>query len=270
MASLSPRVTNQGAGQGVFPVATETASISSAVGAIAISNSQGSGGADLASRISIYQPCVELTPELIAAHANDIAAIKAKKGVIGIGAVQHKKTGEIKLVYIKFERKKVNCDVYRFVLYTMDGSPFGYGDVRPYLNRGDTFGNLDDLFTDFLEESYGTEEKRVNKGKLEELQNLTYGTWRNVGFLLVKAGLQHYLKQGCEARMDVLAGKTSHIFYYKLGFRALDAATNARIEKAMAEKRGTADLMSVRMFLPREAREQWLKGIAEDPLRLPE
>jgi GNAT superfamily N-acetyltransferase len=225
--------------------------------------------APVSSNNDIYQSMVVAPPELIAKHADEIRGLRSNPNVIGIGAVQNKKTNEVALVYIQYSQENPRRDVHRFTAYSMAGHPYGYADIRPYLNRDDKYGNLDDKYGDFVEEPYGNEATKVNKSKMEELQNLTRDVWKNVGFLIVKTALQHYRKMGCELRMDLGAGKSAHGFYHKLGFRSTIPEVNQRIEKAIAGKLPTADLMHQRMFLPKEARDQWQKEIDSNPISFP-
>ncbi|MBX7067458.1 MAG: hypothetical protein K1X28_09525 [Parachlamydiales bacterium] len=230
-----------------------------------------SSGIDPSRVISVYQPKIALPKELVALHRHDIEKLKMRGNVIGIGAVQDKSSGAIELVYIEVNQKET-YDKYRFIMKNLEGDVYGYADVKPYLhgNRPDGFGNRDDFFPDVIEERYGDEkETKLNKVKMDALQNL----WRSkkyVGVLLTKAILQYYLKKGCEARMDLSAGYTSHGFYYKLGLRAHDAETNKKIAAALAEKRGTSDLQARSMFLPKVSREQWMKIIEADPIGFPD
>jgi hypothetical protein len=196
-------------------------------------------------------------------HKDQLARIKNIWGF----ALLHNQERKEELCYIKVE-PDFEYESYTFNLYNLKGMTLGQAKYLLYRTHEDGYKNMAESFPSFLKEGYGDEENKVSKVELEDLRRSTWCDYKYVGYTLIKAATQ-YFRQECEGRIDLSAVHNSHRFYHHLGFKAKHAESQAKIEKAIAEKsESTEKLGPIVMFLPKAHREAWLEEIQKNPILL--
>lgn len=109
---------------------------------------------------------------------------------------------------------------------------------------------------------YGKDPKRLHKVKLEGLYTQPESeNYKGSGHLLLKAIEEQY-RDRFDGRIVLEATRSSHVFYYIHGFRAVENTKNREIESALQtsdakKKPNTSHLRSVIMYLPDETGKEW-------------
>lgn len=216
----------------------------------------------------VYHPDTRLTNEDLRNVAEKVENLKQRADVLGFAAVAEKATGNKVPVYISVQ---ANEHKGLFTIHRVnDDRRLGWADLHLFLKEND-FENADYLASIPSQKIYGRERMQQSKNHLDRLYNEKLDSYKNVGYLLIKAIHQCYADK-CEARMDVGAGYNSHTFYYNLGYRAISVELDDRISEAYETFHSeriisdTSQLKEVEMYLPLEARENWLKAIQENPI----
>lgn len=211
---------------------------------------------------TIYHPAIAKTPP------NLSNSEKSKPGnVLGFVNSENQKTKQIEPIYISYLEEDVNGErskVNFFAKTVCGDKDLGWAQARPiYTQINGEYGNPELLFPEFSTEHYAKEDKVELIGLFN-----TAKTHKYVGYYLIKAVMQHF-KDQYGNRLDTDSAYQSHPFYYRLGFRTINAKTNFRIALAnlIPSLFGkTGHLGAKKMYFDKRACKDWMKEIQIHPI----
>lgn len=178
-----------------------------------------------------------------------ISDLKRRNDVIGISRAWNQKSSEWDPVYIV---KRFTVQGELFNIYTFQDYELGYAETALNADLSASFPGQDKTST-----AHSIYLKTIDTREDEQQENYKY-----TGYLLMKAAVEEYRDRMDEV-IRLIAIASSHCFYHKLGFRAIDSEVDRAIaevnfdSKMYRQRPNTFHLGSVSMYLPEEARGQW-------------